>query len=126
MVSPVGLVFSWFASLLRGFFFRFLRFSFFHKNQHSKFQFDLVTVDKKSHLVEYPLLTSHYYCYRYRYHYHSHYYYYYYYLSNLILPQAEAARTLAASQNVPSNFKDLIQNLVSLLGPFRPFIPSCS
>lgn len=25
--------------------------------------------------------------------------------------KAEAARTLAASQNVPSNFKDLIQNL---------------
>lgn len=30
------------------------------------------------------------------------------------LPQAEAARNLAASQNVPSNFKDLIQNLVSI------------
>ena len=32
----------------------------------------------------------------------------------LFLPQAEAARNLAASQNVPSNFKDLIQNLVSI------------
>ena len=35
----------------------FLCFSSIHKNQHSKFQFDLETVDKKSHLVECALLN---------------------------------------------------------------------
>ena len=32
------------------------RFSYLHKNQHSKLQFDLETMDKKSHLVECPLV----------------------------------------------------------------------
>ena len=35
----------------------FLCFSSIHKNQHSKFQFDLETVDKKSHLIECTLLN---------------------------------------------------------------------
>ena len=34
-----------------------LCFSSIHKNQHSKFQFHLETVDKKSHLVECALLN---------------------------------------------------------------------
>lgn len=37
------------------------------------------------------------------------------------VPQAEAARQVAASQNVPSNFKDLIQNLVSLWVQFTKY-----
>ena len=32
----------------------------FFKNQHFKFQFDLETADKKSHLLECPLLNSNY------------------------------------------------------------------
>ena len=36
-----------------------LRLFSLHKNQHSKFQFDLQTVDKKNHLVECPLLNPH-------------------------------------------------------------------
>lgn len=35
-----------------------LRFSFFNKNQLSKFQFEWETVDKRSHLLECPLLNS--------------------------------------------------------------------
>ena len=35
-----------------------LRFSPSAKNQHSQFQFDLETVDEKSHRVECPLLNS--------------------------------------------------------------------
>ena len=34
-----------------------LYFSSLHKNQHSKFQFDLETLDKKSQLVEFPVLN---------------------------------------------------------------------
>ena len=34
-----------------------LWFSSLHKNQHSKFQFDLETLDKKSHLIQCPLLN---------------------------------------------------------------------
>ena len=38
-----------------------LRFSSLHKNQHSKFQFDLDSVEKKGHLLACPLLNSIYY-----------------------------------------------------------------
>ena len=34
-----------------------LQFSSLHKNQHSKFHFDLETAGKKSHLMECPLLS---------------------------------------------------------------------
>ena len=38
-----------------------LRFSYLYKDQHSKFQFELETADKKSHPVECPLLHPVYY-----------------------------------------------------------------
>ena len=59
MASHVGWVSCWFFSLLKEFFSGSFQFSSLHKNQHSKFQFDLETVGKKSHLVECPLLNSH-------------------------------------------------------------------
>ena len=40
-----------------------LWFFFLHKNQHFKFQFDLETVDRKSHLVDRQLLNHNYYNY---------------------------------------------------------------
>ena len=49
-----------------------LWFFFLHKNQHFKFQFDLETVDRKSHLMDRELLN--YYCY------HHHHYYYQYHI----------------------------------------------
>ena len=59
-------------------FLRVLQVSSPHKNQLSKFQFDLETVDKKSHIVECPEI-SYYYYYHYYHYYHYYYYYYYYY-----------------------------------------------
>ena len=69
--SYVGWVCCWFSSLLRGFFSGVLRFSSLLKNQHSKFQFDLmhlhfitsskllrVTLVNKLHLHFYILLIS--------------------------------------------------------------------
>ena len=44
--------------LVLGVFLRVLRFSSLHINQNSKYQFDLETVVKMSHLLECPLLNS--------------------------------------------------------------------
>ena len=44
--------------LVLGVFLWVLRFSFLHINQNSKYQFDLETVVKMSHLLECPLLNS--------------------------------------------------------------------
>ena len=49
-----------------------LWFFFLHKNQHFKFQFDLETVDRESHLMDRELLNNYYY------YYHHHHYYYQY------------------------------------------------
>ena len=43
--------------LTPGIFLQLIQFSSLYKNQHSKFQFYLVVVDEKSHLVECPLLN---------------------------------------------------------------------
>ena len=61
LASHLGLVFSWFSSSLQKVFLRSSSFPLSTKNQLSKFQFDLETAGKKSHLVECPLLNFLYY-----------------------------------------------------------------
>ena len=87
LVSHVIWVCCWFSSLRRGFFSRSSGSSppLRHENQHSKFQFDLEIVDKKSHLVKYPLRNSHYY-YSYYYYYYYYYFIYFFFMTNFLLP----------------------------------------
>ena len=59
LVSHVGGSCFWFLSLLPEFFTGSSGFLHSTKNQHSKFQFDLETADKKSHFVDCTLLNSH-------------------------------------------------------------------
>ena len=61
--SYEGCVCCLFLSLLQGFFLGFSSFPPSTKNQHSKFQIDMETLDKKSQLVKCPLLNPIYFIY---------------------------------------------------------------
>ena len=98
LASHVGWVCSWFSSLPREFFFGSSGFPPSAKKPHSKSQFDLETVDKKSHLVEYPLLL--------KYHYYYYRYYYGYHIPTIIILTSRTAPTccdFAASSFLPSS-----------------------
>ena len=60
LASHVDLVRCWFLSLLQGVFSGSSSFPLSAKYQHSKFQFDLTKVDRKSHPMDCPMLKSSY------------------------------------------------------------------